>query len=157
MKHKTIKKKLLRYLDNELAQKEKLKVRRHLESCQTCQNDLKIIKSLWRTGQPVEKLSVPPFLWTRIITRLKSEKQQGFVNEMKYAILPMLRPAIIIVVLLFILVGGIDLGNWLTSSPGDRAELSSENTTDNFGLSYFEVLPPGSIDGRILALTESEM
>ena len=157
MRHKSIRKKLLRYLDNDLSDGEMQHVQRHLESCQSCQDDLKTIESLWRIDRPIERMTAPPFLWTRISTRLEEEERQSFVSIIKDALLPALRPAIIIAGLLLVLVGGMELGNMITLSADDRAEILIDNTMENFGLSYFEVLPPGSIDARVLALTESEL
>lgn len=156
MDHKTIQKKLLRYLDDELSELEKVKVQRHLESCLECRDILKTIKSIWVTEQPIERQTVPPFLWTRISMRLNSERKQGILNKRKQFALPALRPVITAVVLLFIFFSGIKLGNLITGTTDDVIEISTETITDNFGMNYFEILPPGSLDASSLTLTENE-
>jgi len=62
-----------------------------------------------------------------------------------------------VVVLLFIFFSGIKLGNLITGSTGDVTEISAESATDNFGMGYFEISPPGSINAHVLALNESEI
>jgi len=156
MRHKSIRKKLLRYLDKELSEKESRRVLSHLESCQSCQSDLKAIESLWRINRPVERMATPPFLWAHISAQLKAEEKQGFFDNIKDAVLPLLRPAILVGTLLLALIGGMKLGDKIAPPPVEQAEIQIE-TKDNLGMSYFEVLPPGSIDARVLALTESEM
>jgi hypothetical protein len=156
MQHKSIQKKLLSYLDKDLSDSESQKVRSHLEGCQICQDDLKDLELLWRMERPVKRMTAPPFLWTRIAARLKSEKKQGFFNEIKVFIFPLLRPALEIAVLILGVIGGIEFGNRIFLSSGDSSEVTFEKTIDSFGLNYFEVFPPGLFDDRVLALTESE-
>ena len=157
MKHKSIQKKMLRYLDDDLPEGEKVNVQRHLESCRTCREDLKAVESMWATEQPIERQAAPPFLWTRIAARLQAEAEQRFFKGFNMFVHLALRPVLTVVVLFFIFFSGIKLGNLITGSTGDVTEISAESATDNFGMSYFEILPPGSIDAHALALTESEM
>lgn len=157
MNHKMIQKKLLRYLDDELSEQEKVKVQRHLERCETCRDALKTIELMWVTERPIERKTAPPFLWTRISARLQAEAEQGIFKGFKKPVRLALRPLVTVVVLLFIFFSGIKLGNLMTGPSGDVAEISTERITDNFGMSYFEILPPGSLDARALALTESEI
>jgi len=156
MEHKAIQKKLLRYLDDELSEQEKVKVHRHLERCETCRDALQTIELMWATERPIERKKAQPFLWTRIAERLQSETERdifkGLGNPMRW----IQRPVMTVVVLLFIFFSGIKLGNLITGSTGDVTEISTERIIENFGMSYFKILPPGSIDANILALTESE-
>ncbi len=158
MRHKTIQKKLLRYLDNDLSEKEKEEWRRHLESCRNCRDALKTVEALWKTEQPIERKKAPQFLWTSISARLKTEQKQGFLNRVTNNIVrPALRPVAIVVVLLFIFFIGIQLGTLMSGQTGDGAEISSVKESDDFGLGYFEVLPPTSLYSHTLALIESEI
>lgn len=157
MKHKTIQKKLLRYLDGDLPDREKAKVRRHLEGCRTCRDALKMIESMWIMERPIERKAAPPFLWTRIAARLRLETKRSFFKEFKKDVRLALRPVVTVVVLLFIFLCGVQLGNLVIRSAGEGAEISAERSTDTFGMSYFEILPPGSINAQSLALTESEI
>jgi predicted anti-sigma-YlaC factor YlaD len=156
MKHKTIQRKMLRYLDNELSEKEKVKVQRHLERCETCRDALQTIELMWATERPIERKNAPPFLWTRIAARLQSERRRDFLERIEKITQLTLRPALTLAVLFLIIFSGIQLGNLMTGNTGKVSALSTEKVTDNFGMNYFEILPPGSIDANILALTESE-
>ncbi len=157
MKHKSIRKKLLRYLDGDLSVREKVKVRHHLESCRACRDALKMLESMWVAERTIERQTAPPFLWTRIAARLQSQTERKLFKGLKNPVRWALRPVVTVVVLLFIFFSGIKLGNLITGSTGDVTEISAESATDNFGMSYFEISPPGSINAHVLALTESEM
>jgi len=157
MKHKTIQKKLLRYLDEELSELEKVEVQRHLERCETCRDALQTVESLWIAERPLERKTAPPFLWTRISVQLGAEAEKGIFKGFKEPVRLALRPLVTVVVLLFIFFSGITLGDLMTGSSGDVTEISTERITDNFGMSYFEILPPGSLDASSLALTEKEV
>lgn len=145
MKHKSIRKKLLRYLDDDLSEREKEKMQRHIESCPGCRDALKAIEALWVTEQMIERQTAPPFLWTRIAGRLQSQTKRGLIEEPENPARWVLRPVLTVVMLFLMLYSGIRLGNLMTGSTGDASEISTENPTDNFGMSYFEILPPGSI------------
>jgi predicted anti-sigma-YlaC factor YlaD len=157
MRHKTIQIKLLRFLDDDLAEREKAIVQRHLEGCRTCRDALKTVESMWVLERPMERETAPPFLWTRISARLQIEAEPAFFKAFEKPLRLALPPVVTTVVLLFIFFSGIKLGNLITGSTGDVTEISTERVTDNFGMSYFEILPPGSINAHALALTESEM
>ncbi len=157
MRHKLIRKKLLRYLDKDLPESEQREIGNHLQSCQVCQDDLKYFETLWRIERSDSRLTAPPFLWTRISTRFRDDKKYGLFDGLKNSVTRIWRPVFLIGVLFLALVGGIKLGNMSALSTNDSSAGQIDDNTDNFGLSYFEILPPGSIDDQVLALTESEM
>ncbi|MBN2088510.1 zf-HC2 domain-containing protein [candidate division KSB1 bacterium] len=150
MRHKKIRKKLLRYLDNDLLEKEKLEVQCHLENCRSCQDDLKTVEMLWFPERLIERKSAPPFLWTRISARIQSEAKQGFLNELKKPVWLALRPVVMVAMFILIFFSGIKLGNLMIKPFGEGSEISAERSTDNFGMGYFEISPPGSIDADFL-------
>ncbi|MFO7914545.1 MAG: zf-HC2 domain-containing protein [Candidatus Krumholzibacteriales bacterium] len=156
MKHKSIRKLLLRYLDDDLSEREKTKVWRHLESCRECRDALKAIEWMWVKERPVERKKAPPFLWTRIAARLQPEAKQVFPKKIEKIARPALRLVVTVAALFFIIFSGIKLGGLMTGNSGESAELSTERITDDYGMSYFEILPPGSINVQVLALNESE-
>jgi len=156
MRHNYIKKQLVNYLDEALPENEMQAVRQHLAHCQTCRDDLHALARLWRPEQPAARLTAPPNLWRRIAARLPQEKTPGIFEKISQSFFPVLRPVFIGAGLIVILLGGVELGQRLTLPVGP-AEAPGGNATENFGLNYFEVLPPGSIDDRWLVLTESEL
>lgn len=157
MKHKSIRKKLLRYLDGDLSIKEKAKVRHHLESCRACRDALKMLESMWVAERTIERKTAPPFLWTRIAARLQSERRREFLERIEKITQLTLRPALTLAVLFLIIFSGIQLGNLMTGNTGKASALSTEKVTDNFGMSYFEILPPGSLDASSFTLTENKV
>lgn len=157
MDHKTIQRKLLRYLDDELSEKERSQVRHHLKNCRTCRDGLKAIESMWVSEQPIERQTAPPFLWTRISAQLEAKAEKKIFKGLKKPLRLALRPILTIVVLFFIFYSGINLGKLMTGSSESVTEISTARITDNFGSSYFEILPPGSLDAQVLALDKSEI
>ncbi len=155
MDHKTIQKKLLRYLDDALSEKEKSQVRHHLKNCRICRDALQTIESMWNTEQPIERQTAPPFLWTRISAQLEPEAKKKIFKGLKKPLRLALRPILTIVVLFFIFYSGINLGKLMTGSFENVTEISTARIADDFGSSYFEILPPGSLDAQVLALDKS--
>ena len=156
MKHRPIRKKILRYLDDDLSVREKQKVRHHLENCQVCRDALKMLESMWVVDRPIERQTAPPFLWTRIAARLQSQTEQKPFKGLKNPVRWVLRPVMTVGVLIIIIFSGVKLGNLTIESSRDGTEISTKRITDNFGSSCFEILPPGFIDAHVFALTESE-
>lgn len=157
MRHKTIQKKLLGYLDNELSPREQQKIRNHLKICSTCLQELQQLKALWQIEQPIERMKIPPFIWTRISARLKGEEKKGFFNGIKNTVVPFLGPVIMAVLLLWALIGGIQLGNIISRPSDQQAAMQTTLAENDFGSSYFEALPPGSIGTRFLAIAKNEI
>ena len=157
MNHNTMRTKMLRYLDDELSDQEYMEMRRHLEHCENCRDALRTIESMWSAERPIERITAPPYLWMRISAQLQEEAEEGFLHGLKESVRPALRPVATVVVLLFMFFSGITLGNLMTGSTGDDSRISAAGGTDTFQTSYFEILPPGSINAHVLVLNESEM
>lgn len=157
MRHKSIQKKLLRYLEKDLPESEQREIQNHLQSCQICQDDLKYLETLWQINRSDGRLTAPPFLWTRISAEFRADEKHSLFDGVKSSIPRVLQSAILIGILFLTLIGGIKLGNMITLSTDDRSAVQIDDYADSFGLNYFEILPPGSIDDQVLALTESEM
>ncbi len=156
MKHETVRKKLLRYLDGDLPEKERLTVRSHLRNCRSCRDDLKELEEVWKADPRAERIAAPPFLWARISAALNErEQRERFPVAAASLISSLWRPAAAFAAMVLLMTGGVKLGDMLTVSPAEFEELQVSGAEDYLGMSYFEVLPPGSIGSRVLAPDES--
>jgi predicted anti-sigma-YlaC factor YlaD len=147
MKHKTVRKKLLHYLDNELTQEETKSVHLHLSSCPECNNYLKQLEKIWIPGQHVSRIEVPPFLWTRVSVRLETENQAPITKRvattMSLVISKVWVPTAIVITIFFGILFGSEMhNNNLRDNNGTIAE-------QEFGLDYFSLTPPGYIGENI--------
>lgn len=148
MKHKTVRKKLLRYLDNELAQEELKSVRLHLSSCLECSNYLKQLEKIWLTGQHVSRVEVPPFLWTRLSVRLESENQAPITKRVTTAMSLFIGKAWVPAIIVITIFSGILFGSEMHNN-----NLKDKNKTiaeQEFGLDYFSLTPPGYIGENLV-------
>jgi predicted anti-sigma-YlaC factor YlaD len=147
MKHKTVRKELLRYLDNELPEDEFKAVRMHLSSCPECSNYLKQLEKIWSDRKQVAPVEVPPFLWTRLSVRLESENRAPITKRVTTAMSLFISKvwvptAIVITIFSGILFGSEMHNNNLRDNNGTIAE-------QEFGLGYFSLTPPGYIGENI--------
>lgn len=74
MSCKKWKKKLSSYLDNELSDRKKLKIERHLESCQTCYNQFKQLERLHRLVQSIPSEKPKTGFYERLSERLSQKE-----------------------------------------------------------------------------------
>lgn len=148
MKHKTVKKKLLCYLDNELQEDEFKAVHQHLSSCPECSNYLKQLEKVWLPEQAVSPIEVPPFLWTRLSVRLQPGIQPTIKNRyftvMNLFIKKVWIPAFVIITIFL----GIRFGSKMHK---DISKGNYESTIlQDFGLDYFSLMPPGYVGENII-------
>lgn len=147
MKYKTVKRKLLRYLDNELPEDEFKAVRQHLSSCPECRNYLKQLEKIWLTEQPVTPIEVPPFLWTRLSVRLESESQAPFAKRFFTTMSLFIKKALIPAAIVITIFVGSKFGSLLSpqNNTQNKTYSYSESLRDEFGMSYFDAVPQSTI------------
>ncbi len=152
MRHRKIQKKLLRYLDGDLPQDEEALVREHLLSCEKCASMSRGLKNLWGAGQPVPRVSAPPYLWTRLSARLEKEERKGAGAQRTNTLSPYIRAALSVAVIVATIFVGIQIGaGFLPPSEGEVfGENRGSGIEQELGMDYFSVMPPGSMDISIL-------
>jgi len=159
MKHKEIRKKLLRYVDAELPQEERAEIQLHLQRCEQCRNDVELLSGAWNLSQSTRRMQPSPFLWNKIAARLEGKAQKGrLVHKVELFVRQTARPALTAAVVVLGLFIGIKLGNRLVMTefsarqPGDASiQLQSE-----FGLENFRVLSSGSLGSELAAFMDYE-
>jgi hypothetical protein len=158
MKHKTIQKRLLRFLDNELPENEFRLIKSHLATCNTCRNHLQQLTAIWQVARPIPRISPPPFVWTRLSHRLENEKRVDFWKRVARHLWPYARPAVAVTTILVTILVGIEFGRQVAPPPTDSSLSFIQTSTvrEEFGTDYFSVLTPGDVGEPMITLTADE-
>ena len=158
MKHKTIQKKLLRFLDKELPENELRLIESHLAMCDTCRNHLQRLTAIWQVARPIPRISPPPFVWTRLSHRLENEKRVDFRRQVTGHLWPYARPAVAGTTILVTILIGIQFGRQIVPSPADSSLslIQTSAVREEFGTDYFSVLTPGDVGEPMITLTADE-
>ncbi len=159
MKHKNIRKKLLRYIDAELPEKERAEIQSHLKHCAQCRKDIESLSGVWNLSQPIKRAQPSQFLWNKISTQLEDKRHTGqSIHKAALFIRQMAQPALTAAVIILGLFIGIKLGNRMST-----AQLSSQQVTittaqsqNEFGLENFRILPSSSLAGEFATLMDYE-
>jgi len=155
MKHKLIRKKLLRYLDNDLPENEQQEIQAHMVECPSCRAHLQWLKSSWQTEQSISRITAPPFLWTRFLARLNKEERSPMIVRIAGQFFQYARPAIVTAVIVLMVYIGVQFGQKIIL-PKTESTLSGVQTSQirtEFGMDYFSALPPGSVGEPLITLT----
>ena len=151
MKHHTVRTKLLRYRDGDLPEHERRDVQRHLSVCQSCRDDLRVLAAAWDADRRAARIRPPERLWAGVSAALaRRDRERKLDAAVRGFGSRAWRPAAAVAATLGLVLGGVGLGVALTTSPAGFQETRVAGTRDDLGLSYFEVLPPGSIGARLL-------
>ncbi len=158
MKHKAVKKKLIRYLDGDLPEDEQLLVREHLSSCSECRSRLNRLQEFWKTDRPVPRLTAPPYLWNRVSEGLREGEEEAGVAGVLARLFPYLRPVAAMVLILVTILAGILMGEYFMA---DRSQMSAQGiqystVEEELGMEYFSLNPPGSMVTTLLIEEEGE-
>ncbi|MBI5020117.1 MAG: zf-HC2 domain-containing protein [Ignavibacteriales bacterium] len=152
MKHSSIQNKLLLYLDGSLNDVDMSEVERHLPQCPHCNNQLAVLSTIWEKKAAIDKFTTPPFLWTRVQSRMSNPAQKSASGILLYALKT--TTAIILLLISFF------IGNYLGKLPSTETEMTSNlSTTEYIARSYhfdsFEPISEESI-GQAIILTSSQ-
>lgn len=156
MEHKKIRKKLLRYINAELPPEESEEIQLHLERCEQCRKDVKLLSVAWNLSQPIKQAQPSPFLWNKIYAQLESKTQKGrLVKKVRVFIWQTARPALTAAIVMLGLFIGIKLGNRLMMTElSSRQAGASLQLQSEFGLENFRVLSSGSLGSELAAFMD---
>jgi len=162
MKCNTVKKKLILLLDNELSDRQMIKIQHHVDRCPDCSQQFEKLSQLWEFTGDCEPIEPSPYLWPKLSAKITEyEKDRSFWSGFiaiidRYAV-----PVTATLIFLIGIVTGIYLGNF----PADQnADWSTQPTvlSRNEQLvkySYWDVfddLPSESIGGIYIALESAK-
>ena len=146
MKHKGIRRRFLLYIDGDLSETEKVLIERHLNECTGCKKHFEELANIWNEERKLEQLLPSPALWYSLKNRIEEGARNPSRIKINNAKL-LFNTAFSVVVVVFAILTGSWFGSILNPQTGTRKNLYTQtaNIRDDFGMSYFDVVPPNSI------------
>jgi len=159
MKHKKIQKRFLLYIDGDLNVAEKLIIDQHLNECVTCNKQYEVITKIWKEERKLEQPLPSPALWYDLKNRMEKEAEKSNPLRAIVGNTKLLFNSVITVgVVVFAIFIGSKFGSLLSpQNIGQSVTYSqSENNRDEFGMSYFDAVPPGSLAKDVFINTAND-
>lgn len=128
MKHKSIHKDLIFYIDNELSVEKRTAVEKHLEECADCRSFLVFLKEGIQIIEKGKNPEVSPFFYTRLSARL--EEKPEYRAQSQWARLA--QPAFFSLMLVIGIYGGLKLGSNALSPKVSQPATSSIQMLNDF-------------------------
>jgi len=150
MNHKHWRKYFILYLDGELPDKARAHLKAHLLVCLPCQEELTLLQGHYQKARVLEKNAVPPFLWTRVRTRLNHENstRRSWYDQL----IPRLQPIAVVMLLMIAVFCGYFLGN-VREPVAVLPEWPSEQIVQQaFSADVFEPNPPQSLGRAVMII-----
>jgi len=157
MRHKHVRNKFLRYIDGEMPEKEKQKIKLHLEGCEQCRKDVELLARAWNLSQPIKRPQPSPFLWNKISPQLGGESQkERLVHKAILFIRKTAQPALTAAVVALALFIGIQIGGRLITKniSSQQTAITTTQSQNEFGLDNFRVLSTNSLGSELAALMD---
>ncbi len=151
MRHSTVRKLMLSYLDDALSPGRRRKIEDHLAACPACRGERDLLERLWRVQD--SPIAPPPaaFIWPRIVARLDRS-----AVEVRLTWPRRLQPVLLASLFILLFLGGIEFGTWLGSSRSSVSTAPVDADLVEYGLNYFDVLPPGALEIQILTVPQGD-
>jgi len=152
MKHKTVHKKLLQYIDGDLPENEMDVIKTHLEKCEYCSQNFELLSDIWKSKKDFERKKPSPFLWSKIKEQIKSTHYSQVFWKRPLEIFPsMVRAAMVPLAMALALFAGVQIGSiMVTQSHKDiPAPVTHLEIKHEFGLDYFNIHLPGSLSSKM--------
>jgi anti-sigma factor RsiW len=128
MKHDSIHKNLIFYLDNELSVEKRTIVEKHLEDCADCRSFLAFLQEEMQIIEKERNQEVSPFFYTRLSARLEEKPAYQAQNQW----VRLAQPAFFSIVLALGIYGGIKLGINASSTKLIQPATSNIQMLDDF-------------------------
>lgn len=146
MKHKGIRRRFLLYIDGDLSETEKVLIERHLNECTGCKKHFEELANIWNEERKLEQLLPSPALWYSLKNRIEEGARNPSRAKINNAKL-LFNTAFSVFVVVFAILTGSWFGSILNPQTRTRENLYTQtaNIRDDFGMSYFDVVPPNSI------------
>lgn len=156
MKHKKIQKRFHLYIDGNLPEADKVLIEQHLNECDSCKKHFEVLAELWNEERKLAQPLPSPALWYNLKNRMEGKtKKPILIREMIGNAKLLLNTAFTVVAVVFAIIIGSRFGSTLISKNGVQNNFytQAEDIRDDFGLSYFDVVPPNSVAKDILFMT----
>jgi anti-sigma factor RsiW len=128
MKHNSIHKELIFYIDNELSVEKRTAVEKHLEECADCRSFLAFLQEGMKIIEKEKNQDASPFFYTRLSARLKEKPVYQSQNQW----IRLAQPAFFSIVLAFGIYGGLKIGSSASSPKLNQPVTSSIQMLNDF-------------------------
>lgn len=128
MKHDSIHKDLIFYLDNELSVEKRIDVEKHLEECADCRSFLVFLQENMQVIEKEKNPESSPFFYTRLSARLDQKPEYRVRGQLS----GLIQPAFFSFILVLGIYGGLKLGSNASSPKADQQVHSSIQMFNDF-------------------------
>ena len=128
MKHDSITKELIFYIDNELSVEKRTAVEKHLEECADCRSFLAYLQEGMQIIEKEKNQEVSPFFYTRLSARLEEKPVYQATNQW----IQLAQPAFISLILALGIYGGLKIGSNASSTKLNQPVTSNFQILDDF-------------------------
>lgn len=128
MKHDSIHKDLIFYIDNELSVEKRIAVKKHLEECADCRSFLAFLKEGMQVIEKEKNPEVTPFFYTRLSARLEEKPKYQAQNQWAR----LAQPAFFALILILGIYGGLRIGDNASSPRVNQPTTSSIQMLNDF-------------------------
>jgi len=133
------------YVDGELAERDMKTLEDHMKVCHKCRKEFEEGKELHNLLANADRFKAPYGFHTRVMANISSDKARGFSGIPVFA---RLAEAVVIIVVIAL---GVLSGSFLIKGyMPDKAK----DVMASLSLDVFDPVPPGSLGGVYLAMTE---
>lgn len=128
MKHNSIHKDLIFYIDNELSVEKRTAVEKHLEECADCRSFLVFLQEETQIIEKEKNPEVSPFFYTRLSARLEEKPEHQTQSQW----VRLAQPAFFSLLLVLGIYGGLKLGSNASSPILNQPTTSSIQMLNDF-------------------------
>jgi predicted anti-sigma-YlaC factor YlaD len=134
-----IRRRLSAYLDGELDSVKKVSIESHLENCQACRHELKIVNQSWHFLDSLPEPEPPLYFYTRLKARLSSAARERKESWLDRVLIPV---SAVVVVILGVFMGSVVGKNGKQVVQEVPAE---DNIVSSLYLDHFDDFPTASL------------
>ena len=128
-KHSWVKENIIRYIDGDLSEKERIDYINHLNSCETCSVSYKKIKAVLKDGYIKQN---SPNLWDRVNDSITNSKQSIVLDNLLGIKYKLSYIVVFVVIILSTFAGNVFIFSESEELDQDISEIIFPNSADDF-------------------------
>jgi len=153
VKHEKYQKKFLRHYDGDLTAKERSQIDQHLVECKNCRELYSGIVKIWKADKSASLMKPPQALWFDLKEKVeKIGMKDQSVPSKQSNIRLIFNSAVMLVAFGFAILVGSRFGIAISGQQMNKSEylFTPKNNADEFGMSFFDLIPPNSVAKNLL-------
>jgi len=132
--------KLIKYINNNLSDKETLKVKELINNSEPCKELLNYLEITFKLVDKQKKIEDNPYMYLNIINKIKQEDTQTTVPLQYIFLGNVLKIAVMLLIIVVSTYSGIELGNLYTESENNFKTHQSEFYFNDLNLETVETI-----------------